>query len=150
MKLCLRPFDWVLLRQWCIRAGDRLPRDDGARAAFVAYRAVDRPAGLVTDPLAAVRLFLDVYCALARELSEQPPVAGMVGSLPTFKAGHTAGAALVLDKTRRVVVLDSLQRAAHRHALAAGTRGLQSWRARGRRARIEALGMIRGDCSSGP
>ena len=36
----------------------------------------------------------DVYCALARELSEQLPVAGMVGSLPTFKAGHTAGAAL--------------------------------------------------------
>ena len=64
----------------------------------------------MTDPLAAVRLFLDVYCALARELSEQLPVAGMVGSLPTFKAGHTAGAALVLDKTRRIVVLDSLQR----------------------------------------
>ena len=135
MKLCLRPVDWVLLRRWCVRAGDRLPRDDSARAAFVAYRAVDRPADLVTDPLAAVRLFLDVYCALARELSEQLPVAGMVGSLPTFKAGHTAGAALVLDKTRRIVVLDSLQRAAHRHALAAGTWELevQSWRDRGGR-----------------
>ena len=80
---------------------------------------------------------MDVYCALARELSERLPVAGTVDSLPTFKAGHTAGAALVVDKTRRVVVLDSLQRAAHRHALAAGTWELevQSWRARGRCAR---------------
>ena len=137
MKLCLRPFDWVLLRRWCVRAGDRLPHDDSARAAFLAHRAVDRPAGLVTDPLEAVRLFSDVYRALARELSEDLPVAGAVDSLPTFKAGHTAGAAVVLGRTRRIVVLDSLQRAAHRHALAAGTWELemQSWRARGRCAR---------------
>ena len=52
---------------------------------------------------------------------ERLPVAGTVDSLPTFKASHTAGAALVLHKTRRVVVLDWLQRASHRHALDAGT-----------------------------
>ena len=102
MKLCLRPFGWVLLRQWCVRAGDRLPRGDGARAAFVAYRAVDRPAGLVTDPLAAVRLFLHVYCALARELSEQLPVAGMAILGPLSRPATLLG--LRWFSTRHVVL----------------------------------------------
>ena len=127
LRLCVEPREAYGLGRLWIAWRSRLPDGDlGAKVAFVAFRKADRLSCLVVDPWDVVLLFHDVY----RDLVERLPAAG----LPSFKAGHIPGAALVLEHKRRVVFDDHLRRVSHRHALraAAWQQEMRSWRARDR------------------
>ena len=132
VRLCVRPVDWVRLAEWSLRSRGLLPLCDVARDAFVAYRLAGRASQLVVDPFEAVTLFVDVYRALARDILVQDSAGALV--LPSFRATGAAGGQLVFERTGRVVFLDVLLRAVHRHAHAAGMWELavNSWRALGR------------------
>jgi len=138
MKLCVSKEHWDgLSRKMVLVRYSMLPKCPVARSAFAAYRGATRFSHLVLDSQEAVRLFAGVYRDLARGLAEPADGAravAAIASLPNFKAGHVAGAQLVLEKTGRIVFLAGLRKVAHRHALAAATweAEMSSWRSLGR------------------
>ena len=105
-----------------------------SQAVFVAYRRAGRHSQLLFDLWEAVQVFAEVYRALGAEIAAGALVPGAApAALPHVKS-HSEGAELVFRRAGRVVFLDTVRAAAHRHALAAGTweQEMRSWRARGR------------------